>query len=224
MTKKYLLMVFVIILSKVSCAQCEYENQTETLGIGLVEYDNYKQPVIKLFNDSLLQNTFYSWTLYSDFSPPFCTKYFKPDYGIASIVVLDSTLVSFKVLVNETDIKYLPNSLDYVFWTWEEYLLESHGVRRKIQNSDLKNQAIRNEPNSTSSIIVLPNDRLELLCVLEVKGDWIKIKYDCFYNQSKNPNEGVPCSTYINDCEDSSSGWLLWRNNSKILVDIFTMA
>lgn len=207
-------------------AQCQYSNKTESLGIGLVEYDNYnhREPIVEIFNNSSLTNLFYSWKLYDEQPVPFCAKFHKPDYGIAEFVVLDSTSKNYKILINEKDIKYIPRNINYVFWTWDDYLIQSHGIRRKREPIEYKTQTVRSEPIETSTIVELPNERHELFCVLEVKGDWIKIRYDCFYNKSKNPHEGMPCSTYINECENSIIGWLKWRDNSEILIDIFTMA
>lgn len=127
-------------------------------------------------------------------------------------------------MVNENDIKFVPKNFKYVFWSWEEYLLQSHGVRRKIENDEFRNQPIRELPEESSKEIEMPNERFELLCVIEFKGDWIKVKYDCFYNQSSNSYEGLPCSEYIEECKDPSIGWLKWRDKNELLVDIFLMA
>lgn len=208
-------------------SQCEYSNPTSELGIGIVEYDkyNHQTPVFKVYNDPELTKKFCSWNIYDESkSAPFCAKYHKPDYGIVQVVVLDSLTNSYKVLVNKDEVKYVPKTINYVFWSWEEYLTQSHGIRRKIENEQFKNQPILQLPDESSEKIELPNDCFELFCVIDVKGDWIKVKYDCFYNQDQNPNEGMPCSEYIDECENSTIGWLKWRIGNEVVVDIFLMA
>ncbi|MCQ0112608.1 hypothetical protein [Zhouia amylolytica] len=224
MAKRFLLLTAVLFSWTLIYSQCQYENETKTLGIGLVEYDNYnhKEPVIQIFEDPNLTDLFAKWSVYED-EAPCCAKFHKSDYGIAEFVVIDSTSNSYKILTNNDEIKYIPKTIDYVFWSWEEYLTESFGIRRKRDDINIKNQPIKSSPDLNSSTIQLPDERYELLCVLAVKDDWIKIKYDCFYNKDNNQNEGMPCSTYISECTDSAIGWLKWKNDNKLLIDIFTM-
>jgi hypothetical protein len=58
---------------------------------------------------------------------------------------------------------------------------------------------------------------------LEVKGEWVKVTYDCFYNDENNAFEGEPCHTYIDKCQNPVVGWLKWKQDNKILIDIFLM-
>ncbi|WKK86364.1 hypothetical protein QYS48_05205 [Marivirga arenosa] len=223
-----LIIIFILISFNASAfGQCEYSNPTSGLGIGLLGYNTESERpfIFEAFNDRNLSDQFCSWDIYDYETPsPFCAKFHKPDYGIVQVVVLDSVEEAYKVLVNEKDIKYVPKSPNYIFWTWEEYLKKSHGIRRRIENNDFKNQPIKEKPNDLSETVQIPDDKHELFCVLEVKGDWIKVKYDCFYNSPKNPNEGMPCSAYITDCPSSATGWLRWRIGNRITVDIFLMA
>lgn len=225
--RNLILLIITILISNIAFGRCEYSNSTTELGIGLVEYDNYnhRTPIFEVFNDPELTDKFCSWNIYDESNEsPFCAKFHKPDYGIVQVVVLDSLDKSYKVLVNEQDIKYVPKSINYVFWSWEEYLTESHGIRRKIENIDFKNQHVRQQPNNSAEPVKLPDEKFELFCVLEVKGDWIQVKYDCFYNTTQNPHEGMPCSTYIDECTNSATGWIRWRIGNEITIDIFLMA
>ncbi|MEL7003783.1 MAG: hypothetical protein AAFN93_13755 [Bacteroidota bacterium] len=225
--RTFVIVIFGVLISNLSFGQCQYANPTSELGIGLVEYDNYnhRTPVFEVFNDPELTEKFCSWNIYDeDNLSPFCAKYHKPDYGIAQVVVLDSLDKSYKVLVNQQDIKYVPKNINYVFWSWQEYLTESHGIRRRIEIARFKNQPLRTQPNILADIVTLPGERFELFCVMEVRGDWVKVKYDCFYNSDQNPHEGMPCSTYINECINSATGWLKWRIDNEVTVDIFLMA
>ncbi len=223
-----LIIIFILSLCNVSAfGQCEYSNPTSELGIGLLAYNTEgdRPFIFEAYNNRDLSDKFCSWEIYDFEVPwPFCAKFHKPDYGIVQVVVLDSVGPSYKVLVNEKDIKFVPNDTSYTFWPWEEYLKKSHGIRRSIENNNFKNQPLKEQPNDSSENVQLPDDKYELFCVIEVKGDWIKVKYDCFYNSSQNPHEGMPCSTYIADCPSSATGWLRWKIGNKIIVDIFLMA
>lgn len=226
MSRTILLLIFGLILKSNYCpGQCQYYNQTDSLGIGLVKYNIYnrKEPVFEVYNDRQLTESFCRWNLYKDATSPFCAKFHKPKHGIAEIVVLDTLPNAYKILINKSDIKYSPRNRDYVFLTWDEYLKHSHGTRRKTETTELKNQPIRDQANELAPIIELPNEPDELLCVIEVQNDWIKVKYDCFYNLLRNPHQSVPCSTYIDECANSVTGWLKWRNKNRVLIDIFTL-
>jgi hypothetical protein len=48
-------------------------------------------------------------------------------------------------------------------------------------------------------------------------------EYDCFYNDDNNPNEGEPCHNFIDKCKNPLTGWLRWRQENKLLIDIFLM-
>ena len=221
-----IIVIIGILMSNVSFGQCQYENPTSELGIGLVEYNshNRRTPVFDVFNDPKLTDKFCSWNIYDESKPPpFCAKYHKPDYGIAQVVVLDSLDQAYKVLVNKQDVKYVPNNVNYVFWSWENYLTGSYGIRRRIEIERFKKQPLRQQPNNSAEVVILPNERFELFCVMEVRGDWVKVKYDCFYNALQNPHEGMPCSTYIDECTNPVTGWLKWRIDNEITVDIFLM-
>ncbi len=206
-------------------SQCEYANPSSTLGIGLLECNRYNNriPVFEVYNDPGLTDKFCTWNIDDEIAPPFCAKFYKPDYGIVQIVVLDSLAKCYKILANEKDIKYAPRNINYVFWSWEKYLTQSHGTRRKPEKKHFQNQPIRTQPEESGQTIQFPEEQFELLCVMEFKGDWIKVKYDCFYNQDQNPNEGLPCSEYIKNCPNSPTGWLKWRIGNEIAVDIFLM-
>lgn len=76
---KYVSLIILVILlfNELAYSQCEYENSTSNLGIGLVAYDkdNRTIPDFEVFNDPELTDKFCSWDVYNDFnSEPFCAK------------------------------------------------------------------------------------------------------------------------------------------------------
>ena len=201
---------------------CGYDNDVSALGQGLV----LASWTITLYNDSLLSDLYLKWNIDSGNPPvkPVCTKYFKPDYNIMHFVCLSKTNKHFKVLINFDQIKYLPNIQAYNFKTWGDYILQSYGLSRKIEhNGDRKdNQPIYHEPNENSKLVPIPTG-LEMFCPMEVKGDWVKVKWDCFYNVEDNPHSGAPCHDFIDKCKNPLTGWVKWRQDNTVLVEIYLM-
>ncbi len=201
---------------------CNYDNDVSDLGLGLVQAPT----TFELFNDSLLTNLFLQWDMHSSDTPPkpLCSKYYMPEYGIMHFICLQKTSTYFKVLVNFNEVKYFPATTEYQFQTWENYILSSYGIRRTTSEdgSIAYHQSLRSSPSESAKSIEIP-EGLENFCPREIKGDWVKVTYDCFYNVEEPMNEGEPCHNYINKCKNPTSGWLRWRQKNKILIDIFLM-
>jgi hypothetical protein len=199
--------------------KCGFDNPVSTLGIGLVIVPTS----FVIYNDSLLTDTFQYINMYQD-KPMICSKFHKPDYGIMHFVCLSITGKSYKVLTNYSEYKYLPKNGKYLYQTWGKYILSSYGVRRFYDQDKQRfsDQPIRALNNNTSDTVNIPKG-LELLCPLEIREDWIRVKYDCFYSKENNEHEGAPCQKYVNKCNPSTTGWLKWRQDNKLLIDIFLM-
>ncbi|MEA5406066.1 hypothetical protein VB776_24215 [Arcicella sp. DC2W] len=200
---------------------CSYDNQVSSLGIGLI----IAPSKFEIYNDSLLSDKIASWDMYEDESKMnLCSKFFKPDYGIMHFVCIAKSEKAYKVLVNFSDIKYLPKTKNYEFKTWDEYISQSFGIRRLTNdNGDIsKKITLRIKPVDNSDTLASPLG-LELFCPMEIKGDWIKVRYDCFYNDENNSYEGEPCHNYIDKCKNPLTGWLRWRQENHLLIDIFLM-
>lgn len=196
---------------------CSYYNTTNSLGIGLI-----KAPAIfELFNDSLLKDRMLKVNVYEDEDQiNFCSVFHKPDYGIMHFVCIEKSENFYRVLTGFSDQKFLPNREDYEFKSWEDYILDSYGIRRALKFKETN--FLKMEPLDNSQNITIP-DGHELFCPIEVKGDWVKVKYDCFYNTTDNPYEGQLCHDYIDTCDKETIGWLKWRNKNEITIDIFLL-
>jgi hypothetical protein len=192
-----------------------FENPSNTLGIGLIIVPEE----FELFDDSLLTHRYMKWNMYSSEKPPkpITPKYYKPDYGILHFICIESTSLYHKILINESEIKYCPTTNLYQYVSWDKYILESFGIRR-----DNEKVPLRLSPNEKSETILVPKD-YEMFCPIEIKGNWVKVKYDCFYNEDNNPHEGELCKNYIEKCKNPVTGWLKWRENNTVLIDIFLM-
>ena len=206
--------------SPISHANCAYSNAVASLGIGVISTPEE----FTLFNDSLLTEKAGSWQVHNEKHPVnFCAKFNKPDYGILHFVCLKKTATSFQVLINYDDIRYVANTQDYVFQTWEDYILSGFGVRREPDDQrSLNTLPLRREPGVYADTLTIPKGH-ELFCPMEVSNDWVKVRYDCFYNDENNKYEGQPCHDYINQCTDPLAGWIRWRDKNTLLVAIFLM-
>lgn len=198
---------------------CGYENEVSSLGIGLVIVPSK----FDIYSDSLLTVKYASWNMYRDEDKiNICSKFFKPDYGIMHFVCIEKTEKAYKVLINYSEFKYLPRTTNYNLKTWEEYIMQSFGIRRLSVDNVSVGSKIRIEPNDKADTLTIPKGH-EMFCPMEIKGDWVKVKYDCFYNDENNPNEGEPCHNFIYKCENPLTGWLRWREQKRLLIDIFLM-
>lgn len=209
--------------------ECGGENLTADLGIGIVYVDSGdsspEDAVIKIYNDSTLKDQYVAWHYYEEERPSkaACPKYYYPDYAIFNFVCLNKTEKYYKILINYDQVKYLPRIKEYQFVTWEDYILRSFGIHRLSprENKSIAYQPVRVKPMEQSDSIKLPTG-YELLCPDEIKGDWVKVRYDCFY--AKNDTyEGQPCHDYIDKCNNPLTGWLKWKEGNKVLIGIYLM-
>jgi hypothetical protein len=196
---------------------CSYENATSDLGIGIM----IAPTTFEIFEDASLTKKRSTINMYEDEGKiNFCSMFFKPDYGIMHFACLENGKNSYKVLTGFSDQKFLPKQKGYEFKTWEKYILESFGVRRKLEITPM--QSLKESPNENSKDLEIPDEH-ELFCPMALKGDWIQVKYDCFYNLESNEHEGEPCHNYIDKCDKPLTGWIKWKNKNDLLIDIFLM-
>jgi len=195
-----------------------YDNDVSTIGIGLIIVPDK----FVICDDSLLNNKFKSIDMYGD-EPAIniYSKFYKPDYGIMHFVCLQAAEKYYKVVVNYNTIKYLPKSKDYKFITWINYIMQSFGVRRNGLKPE-SHQSLRTMPSVNADTLAIPG-KYEMFCPVEVNNDWVKVKFDCFYNDDNNKHEGEPCKNYISECKNPITGWIKWKDGNKILIDILLM-
>jgi hypothetical protein len=201
--------------------KCAFKNSTSDLGIGLI----IVPATFEIFNDSLLTKKHSTINMYEDEDKiNVCSMFYKPDYGIMHFVCLSQTDKSYKVLTAFDELKYLPKNSKYEFHPWNNYILQSFGVRRLTEEDGklASGQSLRNKPSDDSKTITIPKG-YEMFCPMEIEGDWIKVKYDCFYNNEDNKHKVETCQNYITKCDNTLTGWLKWRNKNELLIDIFLM-
>ena len=182
------------------------QNQTpKELGIGFAiasnpyEFEDLSTPEKLFRNKELTQK----WN--SDKVFPF---FFKPDYGLYHFICLEKTNGYYKILVNDTEIGYLPNDSNYYFKTWDAILLQSTVERLNKENP------IRKEWNNESEIILndCKFDRLTVQEVIQKDGEfWLQIYFS------------PECEDYPDKNSKVKYGWIKWRTNDKLLVDILLL-
>jgi hypothetical protein len=198
---------------------CLFDNEVSSLGIGLV----LAPAEFTLFNDSALTEVYAEIDMYADEEglELICPKFFAPEYSILNFVCVDSTLNAYKVLSAYSETKFLKKVDGAEFNSWQEYVLSSFGIRRLTSNDGtrMSDDPLRKEPSARSATLTIP-DGYEMFCPMEIRGDWVKVNYDCFYNRDDNPHEGEPCQNFIDECKNPLTGWLRWREGNKLLIDI----
>ena len=194
---------------------CTFEHNTCTLGIGVVMITDS----LDIYNDSLLHDKAESHTLSESMTPTsnwgtlkYCPLYFKPDYSVVHFVCIGKTAKAYKVIVNYSQIKYLPRTKEYVFRAWDSYILESGGLSCSPQHDST--YVLRQAPSLNSdSVVVHDYHGIRGFCPVEVKGDWVKVIYTCPYYEC-----GIHSSK--SECGDRKTAWLKWKKKNKLLVYI----
>lgn len=202
--------------------KCSYANESSTLGMGLI----LAPEKFTLYNDSGLTDGFADIDMRTDDEVliPVCPKFFMPEYGIMYFVGVDSTETAYKILADSSLIKFIGKNSGAEFTTWENYILSSFGIRRLTENeggAQVQND-LKVSPLEESAVLPVP-EGFEMFCPMEIRGSWVKVKYDCFYNTDNNPHEGEPCHNFIDDCQDPLTGWVKWKDGNNLLIDIFLM-
>jgi hypothetical protein len=202
--------------------RCNIDNEVSSLGIGMV----IAPLKFALYDDSLLRGEPQLVDMYEKYDSlnNVCSCVFDPEYGLMHFACTGKSAKAYRVLINYSQVKYLPREKEYQFKTWEEYISNSFGIRRKTESDSTQTPIgfVRKEPSDQADTISIPAG-LEMFCAMQVKGDWVKVQYDCFYNKENSPYEGQPCHNYINKCSNPLTGWLRWRQGNKQLIDILLM-
>lgn len=195
-----------------------YDNPVSSLGTGIVVAPDK----FDLYDDSLLAKKYKRIDIVHDPKLTVTPKYFEADYGIVHFVCISQSAKAYKILINYSVEKYLPKQKDSRFIPWDSYILQSFGVRRIVDEKHKPKtiETLYTEPQDDSKPIAIPQGH-EMFCPMQVKGDWVQVQYDCFYNQDNNKHEGQPCQKYIAECKTGVTGWLRWRKDNQVLIEIF---
>lgn len=207
---------------KVKLGVGDYSKKHFDIGLVKILFPNrdYYENHLQLFKDSTMRKPF-DWNIKDTIIKPI---FFFQDAEILCFSCITKGSNYYEVIISDSgESMYLPINNLTKFITWDKFLIGSFGVRRKNETlKDQSKQRLYKAPSEKSLVIEIPNEDQELLCVQDVKNEWIKVKYDCTYNTDEYlHHEGLPCKRYIDSCETSPSGWLKWRNNDSLLIELY---
>jgi hypothetical protein len=196
----------------------KYENLTIRLGMGLLKLDYSKEQKVEIFNDSKFDSKYADW----DSEQPnmeIYPKFYELDYGICDFVCLEVSNNYYKILIGFNQVKYVKPSGSWKLTTWKDLIENSFGVTKK-RDSRVANK-LRISKSDDSDEISLELKTHENFCVKTLEGNWLNVKYDCIYATDEYMEfEGQPCFKYIDNCDNDNVGWIKWRHNNELLVQI----
>jgi len=132
----------------------------------------------------------------------------KPDYGLYHFICLEKTVEYYKILINKTEIGFIPNDSNYYFKTWDGLLLNSTVVRNN-RNNQIK---LEWTENSQTILNECSSERLDVRDVIEKNGEyWISISFS------------PTCEVYLTENTEMKNGWIKWRTNEKLLIEILLL-
>ncbi len=180
-------------------------NQTTGLGIGFLIPENpYKfddnNPPQNIFSDKACSIKSDSKNIFPFFR--------KPDYGLYHFICLEKTERYYKVLINDSEIGFIPNNTDFYFKTWSTLLMKSSVQRIS------KEIPIRSNYTAQGKTFDYPcqRDLFTVEDIIEVNGEyWMYVSY------AEN------CVAYPDQVTKLNYGWLKWRDQKKLFVTILLL-
>jgi len=194
-----------ILLAFIVVSSFGQNKQPKELGIGFTIATNPYQFEDLSIPDNIFKDKELTQKWDADKVFPF---FFKPDYGLYHFICLENTTDYYKILVNDSEIAYLPNDTNYYFKTWDAMILQS-----KVERLT-KDNPIRQECDDKSGIIEnnCKYDRLTVQDVIQKNGEyWLEIHFS------------PECEDYPNKNSKVKYGWIKWRMNNKLLVEILLL-
>jgi hypothetical protein len=179
-----------------------------TKGLIVLDKDRYgKNDFIRFYNED--GSLWYEFTFYYDDSDgvfEYENENFRPfafhsDYFVLALKCVGEDKSRYEVIVNEeTGLKKCVKKNDPTlkFETWEDHITEAFAVSFNQEKNPL-----RKSPEGRVKNLDLPKE--VSFHPVEIKGDWLKVRWDVS-KKTKN---------------DAGSGWVRWRENNNLLVELF---
>jgi hypothetical protein len=175
--------------------------------ISLNEKGFGKDKFIHIYNQD--GSLWYQFTFYYDDSDgkfEYANENFKPfafhpDYFVLALRCVDEDENRYEVIVNEeTGLKKFVRKDDATlkFETWEQHILQTFAV-----DFDREQNPLRETPEGKVKNVDLPKETT--FHPVEIKGQWLKVRW----NSSKETKSNL------------KSGWVKWKENNNILVELF---
>lgn len=178
--------------------------------ISLNEKGYGKDKFINIYNQD--GSLWYKFTFYyndSDGKFEYANENFKPfafhpDYFVLALKCVSEDESRYEVIVNEeTGLKKFVRKDDPTlkFETWEEHIPKAFAVGFNQEENPL-----RETPEGKVKAIDLPKEAT--FHPVEIKGEWLKVSWSNSKKAEKN----------------NKFGWVRWRENNKILVELFYLS
>lgn len=167
----------------------EYQNNTAAIGLGLCQVS---KEVFLLFEDTLLRPD--SIALFNPEYSGVMPLFFKPDYGIFYLVVLNKTANYYLIQRNISARAFLPVSEVKKFIEWPEFLVNAVAV----ENINWEQNPLYKEKKSVP--LKSSFDRNSPLHVIEISENWAKVRN-----------------------EKNQEAWLQWRDENDLLLRVLLL-
>lgn len=134
-----------------------------------------------------------------DWNEGFKPYAFHIDYSLLMFICTGIEGDKYKVIVNRVTglEKYVKKDNFWILRNWQDHLI--HSVTSI--DFDTKTNPVRLKPTEESTILELGVDIDPVIEPIEIRGDWLKIKY------WENDNE--------------KNGWIKWENENQIIVTLY---
>jgi hypothetical protein len=201
---KNLLIISVALL--VGCYGFGQTKQPKQLGIGFAVANNgFQYEDVNSNYSSFYKNKELTTKITTADSIEIYPFFYKPDYGLYHFICLEYNDNYIKVLINDSNIAYISNDSNFTFQTWGK-MLGSASLERITNNNPIR------------SDIGDENDVVTYTCKFErfkakkfvKKGNeyWVYVAFD------------TDCKDYPTSKTNWKFGWIKWRINNQLLVDI----
>jgi hypothetical protein len=184
------------------------------LGVGIVSVSHLdKLPVMRFYTDTNAATPVKIISVVKDREEELIiknagqNKWFEPeflklDYYILVVRCIEHAGKWNKVLVNESTAYWVKQNKDIIYFSWPVFLKTQTTGISKIKNVALE---IKLSPSDSATRLKMM-EMEDCFVVMEVKGDWMKIK----------TSTELECSTSKRPVK---LGWIKWRRNGKLLIE-----
>lgn len=183
----------------------------DSIGLIVLSEKNYgKNDFVRIYNED--GSLWYKFTFFYDDSDgefeyankDFSPLAFHPDYFVLALKCVGKEEGRYEVIVNEETRtrKYVrADDSTLTFRTWEEHILKVFAI-----GLNLKENPLREAPQGKVKSISLPDP--VVFHPVNVRGDWLEVRWA---TTDQDTNKEMKYG----------SGWVQWKKNGKILIELF---
>lgn len=199
---------------------CQHQNPSSQLGKGIIVAPSK----FYLYSDAALSKVLFEIDVAfaDEITQLVCPKFFDPAYGVLHFIWLESTAKAHKILLNATDFGYIDKNINVKTFLWNEYALKSLVKVEATEQDENGKFELRvfKEPNEDAEILKL-EVVYPIFCVLDVKGNWLKINVLCEHQQILPHDLLADVCAEATHCNSNKQVWVQWRDKSELLLEFF---